>query len=118
MGVATEIVSHRSALPMQAYGAVAPSAALRSADERSSKSNGKSFLTILAGVVVLGGCPRRNRWRCLQRRAASPGCGLCLASWRSGLCSAAGARGEWLQGSEGNGLHRARGPTGGGPRAA
>jgi hypothetical protein len=25
---------------------------------RSSKSNGKSFLTILAGVIVLGGCLR------------------------------------------------------------
>ena len=39
---------------MQAYGAVAPSATLRSTDERSSKSNGKSFMAIIAGVVVLG----------------------------------------------------------------
>ena len=44
---------------MNAYGAVAPSATLRSADVRSSKSNGKSFLTIVAGVIVLGGFLRR-----------------------------------------------------------
>jgi hypothetical protein len=70
---------------MNAYGAVAPSATLRSADVRSSKSNGKSFLTIVAGVIVLGGCLRRPaRALCgfLLRRlfSAAPICPLLRAA--------------------------------------
>ena len=43
----------------QAYGSVAPNAALRSAGEtaqRQNKSNGNTFMAIVAGVLVLGGC--------------------------------------------------------------
>lgn len=44
---------------MQAYGAVAPGAALRSSSEtaqRAGKSNGNTFMAIVAGVLVLGTC--------------------------------------------------------------
>jgi hypothetical protein len=48
---------------MQAYGSVAPNAALRSAGDtaqRQGKSNGSSFMAIVAGVLVLGDFVRRS----------------------------------------------------------
>lgn len=42
---------------MQAYGAVAPSSALRSSGataQRESKSNVNTFMALVAGVIVLG----------------------------------------------------------------